>query len=119
VSYNLAERATRLAHAFAARGIGPGDHVGLQLHNGVEYLEAMLAAFKLRAVPVNVNCRYVEVELAYLYDDADVVALVYHRRSLADYKLPRALCIVDRVERGPNGKGDYTWARERAMTASK
>lgn len=75
----LDERATRLAHAFAARGIGPGDHVGLQLHNGVEYLEAMLAAFKLRAVPVNVNCRYVEVELAYLYDDADVVALVYHR----------------------------------------
>jgi acyl-CoA synthetase (AMP-forming)/AMP-acid ligase II len=39
------------------------------------------------------------------------------RRSLADYKLPRALCIVDRVERGPNGKGDYKWARERALSA--
>jgi 3-oxocholest-4-en-26-oate---CoA ligase len=38
------------------------------------------------------------------------------RRSLADYKLPRALCLVDRVERGPNGKGDYTWARERALS---
>ena len=75
----LDTRATRLAHAFAARGIGPGDHIGLQLHNGVEYLEAMLAAYKLRAVPVNVNCRYVEPELAYLYDDADLVALVYHR----------------------------------------
>ena len=32
------------------------------------------------------------------------------RRSLADYKLPRALCIVEQVERGPNGKGDYKWA---------
>jgi acyl-CoA synthetase (AMP-forming)/AMP-acid ligase II len=75
----LDTRATQLAHAFAARGIGPGDHIGLQLHNDVEYLEAMLAAYKLRAVPVNVNYRYVELELAYLYDDADLVALVYHR----------------------------------------
>jgi len=75
----LDERATRLAHAFAARGIGPGDHVGLQLHNGVECLEAMLAAYKLRAVAVNVNFRYMEHELAYLYDNADLVALVYHR----------------------------------------
>jgi len=75
----LDTRATRLAHAFADRGIGRGDHIGLQLQNGVEYLEAMLAAYKLRAVPVNVNCRYVERELAYLYDDADLAALVYHR----------------------------------------
>ena len=41
-------------------GVGAGDHVGLQLLNGTEYLEGMLAAFKLRAVPVNVNYRYVE-----------------------------------------------------------
>ena len=88
----LDTRATRLAHAFAARGIGPGDHVGLQLHNGVEYLEAMLAAYKLRAVPVNVNYRYVELELAHLYDDADLVALVYHR-ALA----PRIAPVLDRT----------------------
>jgi len=40
------------------------------------------------------------------------------RRSLADYKHPRALCVVERIERGPNGKGDYTWARERALSPS-
>ena len=39
----------------------------------------MLAAFKLRAVPINVNYRYVEDELRYLLDDADVVAVVFHR----------------------------------------
>ncbi len=75
----LDDRATRFAHALAARGITAGDHVGLQLHNGTEYLEAMLGAFKIRAVPVNVNYRYTDRELAYLYDDADLVALVYHR----------------------------------------
>ena len=39
----------------------------------------MLAAFKLRAVPINVNYRYVEDELRYLLDDADVTAVVFHR----------------------------------------
>src|SRR5256885_11969887 len=38
--------------------------------------EALLACLKLRAVPVNVNYRYVEEELAYLYDDADLVAVI-------------------------------------------
>jgi acyl-CoA synthetase (AMP-forming)/AMP-acid ligase II len=73
----LDERATRLAHAFAARGIGAGDHVGLWLYNCNEYLEGMLAAFKLRAVPVNVNYRYVEDELRYLFTDADLKAVVH------------------------------------------
>jgi acyl-CoA synthetase (AMP-forming)/AMP-acid ligase II len=74
----LDERATRLANHLAANGIGAGDHVGLQLLNGTEYLEGMLAAFKLRAVPVNINHRYVERELAHLFDDADLAALVVH-----------------------------------------
>jgi acyl-CoA synthetase (AMP-forming)/AMP-acid ligase II len=72
------ERANRLAHALQARGIGPGHHVALYLYNGTEYIEAMLAAFKLRAVPVNVNYRYVEHELRYLLDDADARAVVFH-----------------------------------------
>lgn len=73
----LDERATRLAHALAERGVGAGDWVGLHLYNGNEYLEGMLACYKLRAVPVNVNYRYVEDELRYLFDDADLVAVVH------------------------------------------
>ena len=75
----LEERANRLANALSARGIGPGDTVGLQLANGTEYVEGMLAAFKLRAIPVNINYRYVERELRYLYDDSGIVALIAHR----------------------------------------
>ncbi len=76
----LDERANRLGHHLRAAGIGRGDHIGLQLLNGTEYIEGMLAAFKLSAVPVNVNYRYVASELAYLYDDADLAALIVHRR---------------------------------------
>lgn len=73
-------RANRLANHLVGAGIGPGNHVGLQLLNGTEYIEGMLAAFKVRAVPINVNFRYAESELRYLFDDADLVALIHHRR---------------------------------------
>jgi acyl-CoA synthetase (AMP-forming)/AMP-acid ligase II len=73
----LEERANRLAHHLAAHGVGPGDHVGVYLTNGPEYLETMLAAWKLRAVPINVNFRYVAGELRYLFADAAPVAVVY------------------------------------------
>ncbi len=72
----LEARVNRLAHVFVAMGIGAGDHVGLHLHNGLEYLEGMLALYKLRATPVNVNYRYVAEELAYLFADADLRAVV-------------------------------------------
>jgi len=72
----LDERVDRLAHALAARGVGVGDRVGLHLHNGPEFIEAMLAGYKLRAVPVNVNFRYVADELRYLLDDSGMAAIV-------------------------------------------
>ena len=97
------ERANRLAHHFAAVGIGPGDHVGCHMMNGTEYLETMLALFKIRAVPVNVNFRYVEEELRYLYDDADLVGVVYDT-EFADRVatvLPRAPKIKHLLAVGP------------------
>ncbi len=54
------------------------DHVALYLNNGNEYLEGMLGAFKARCAPFNVNYRYVEEELLYLFDNADARAVVYH-----------------------------------------
>jgi acyl-CoA synthetase (AMP-forming)/AMP-acid ligase II len=72
----LESRANRLAHHFLDVGVKPGDHIGLQLYNCTEYVEAMIACFKVRAVPVNVNYRYVEDELAYLFNDADLVAVL-------------------------------------------
>ena len=76
----LEQRTNRLAHHLASRGLGRGSHIGVYARNGIEAVEAMLAAYKLRAVAVNVNYRYVADELRYLFDDADLAALVHERR---------------------------------------
>jgi len=73
----LEDRANRLAQHLLSIGVKPGNHVGVQLYNCTEYVETMVACFKVRAVPVNVNYRYVEEELLYLFKDADLVALVH------------------------------------------
>jgi len=56
------------------------DHVGFYLLNCPEYIEGMLGCYRARSAPFNVNYRYVDDELCYLFDDADAVAVVYHAR---------------------------------------
>ncbi len=76
----LDDRANRLAHHLADQGVGAGDHVGIYAHNCVEFVEAMYGCWKIGAVPINVNYRYVENELRYLIGNADLVGLVYQKR---------------------------------------
>ncbi|NLD77144.1 MAG: acyl-CoA synthetase [Acidimicrobiales bacterium] len=73
------QQANRLAHHLLAQGFGHGDHIGIYGQNSLEWIVAMMAAFKIRAVPININYRYVENELSYLFDNADLVALVHDR----------------------------------------
>lgn len=74
----LDDRAARLAAALTAAGLGPDSKVAAYLYNCNEYLEAAYGAFKMRAVPVNVNYRYLEDELAYLLDNSDAEVLLFH-----------------------------------------
>src|SRR5436190_23901881 len=67
----LEEHANRLAHFLSDRGVAAGQHVGVYVRNSVEAVTALLAVYKLRAVAINVNYRYVENELRYLFTDAD------------------------------------------------
>ena len=83
-------RANRLAHYLAGQGIGRGDHVGIYAYNSVEWVETLWAVFKLRAIWININYRYVEDELRYLFDNADLKALVYHRAFA-----PRVAAVMD------------------------
>ena len=73
----LDAEANKVAHHLLEAGIKPGDHVGCHMMNGLPYVTTMLGCFKVRAVPVNINYRYVREELEYLYKDADLVAVVF------------------------------------------
>jgi len=88
----LDERTTRLAHALSKAGVKQGDHIGLYLYNSIEYMEGSLAAFKIRAVPININFRYVEEELYYLFDNADLVGIIHHREFG-----PRIAAVAERL----------------------
>ena len=115
----VTDRSRRVAAALAERGIGrrgrlyevagwesPHDHVALYLHNGVEYLEAMLGTMKAGAAAVNVNYRYVAEELRYLLHDSRARVVVHHEAFtpvLAEV-LPD-LPMVELLVRVPDGSG--------------
>jgi len=90
----LDRRANQLAHHLLQQGVAPGNHVGIYAYNRAEWLEALLACWKIRAVAVNINFRYVGPELEYLWRDADLVALVYERGFL-----PRVAELASRFPR--------------------
>ena len=73
----LEEKANRLAHYLIDHGVKKDDKVGLYCRNRIEIVIAMLGIVKAGAILVNVNYRYVEGELRYLFDNSDMVALVH------------------------------------------
>lgn len=89
----------QVAHLFVAHGIGRDDKVALFLKNSVEHVTALLGTLKIGATPVNVNYRYTDPELEYIFDNSDaagiVVELPEHQRSVASMleNLPEARAI--------------------------
>ncbi|WP_372736763.1 AMP-binding protein [Nocardioides sp.] len=77
------ERSTRLANHLVSLGVRPGDHVAVHSANRIEWVDAFYACLKARAVPININFKYLHDELAYLYDNADCVATVVAPEHLA------------------------------------
>jgi long-chain acyl-CoA synthetase len=71
-------RAARLASALRAYGVHPGDRVAVVLRNGIEFLEASIAAGLAGAVPVPVNWHWTGDELAYLLADSGSVVAFAH-----------------------------------------
>ena len=81
--FEFDNRAARLAGAFLDAGVQPGDTVAIDLYNCSEYLEVFFAALKIRAVPANINYRYLDEEMHELLRQADARVLVHHA-SFAD-----------------------------------
>ncbi len=125
------DRSARLVSVLSAAGLAPGAKVGMYLYNSPAYCETNFAALKMRAVPINVNYRYLDDELWYLLDNAEAEAVVFHT-SLADRiarvapRLPRLRLLLS-VDDGPTDSGhisvaaaqDYEQALASAEPAEK
>jgi acyl-CoA synthetase (AMP-forming)/AMP-acid ligase II len=70
------DRSTRLANHLVSLGVSAGDHVAVHSSNRIEWVDAFYGCLKARAVPININYKYLHDELAYLYDNADCVAAI-------------------------------------------
>jgi 3-oxocholest-4-en-26-oate---CoA ligase len=114
----LEARSNQLAHHLAAAGVRPGGHVGVYGRNSIELIETFLACYKLRAIAVNINYRYVDAELRYLCTEAELVALVHDRQFsdkvaalLPDYPGIRAALAVEDGSGAPlAGSTDFAGA---------
>jgi 3-oxocholest-4-en-26-oate---CoA ligase len=71
-------RADGLAAGLLELGLGHQAKVAQYLYNAPEYLESLFGVWKAGMVPVNTNYRYADDELTYLWDNADVEAVVFH-----------------------------------------
>ena len=133
----VTERTRRLANHLIGAGLGVRvergelaghesgqSHLAIYLHNGNEYLECMLGAFKARVAPFNVNYRYVAEELRYLLNDSQAEAVVVHSRFapvLAEVlgELPRLRVILQVPDESGNPLlPDAQWYEDALASAS-
>ncbi len=125
-------RANQFAQLLASKGIGlhadpervenwqsPHHHVALYLRNHPDYLTAMLGAWRARASATNINYRYVEDELAYVFADQQAKVIVYHGSFASTLQR-----VLDRIEppslllRVDDGAGDELLAGAQDFDAS-
>ena len=71
-------RANGVAQTLLDAGAVEQDKVAQYLYNCPEYMESVFATFKAGLAPINTNYRYLDEELVYLWDNGDVVAVVFH-----------------------------------------
>jgi acyl-CoA synthetase (AMP-forming)/AMP-acid ligase II len=72
------QRANGIAQTLLDAGGAEQDKVAQYLYNCPEYMESVFATFKAGMAPINTNYRYLDDELVYLWDNGDVVAVVFH-----------------------------------------
>jgi fatty-acyl-CoA synthase len=69
------------ARGLIGLGIKPGDHIGILLPSGVEFVETLFAVAMVGGVSVLMNARYRAPEVAYVTDNADLAAIVTNSES--------------------------------------
>jgi acyl-CoA synthetase (AMP-forming)/AMP-acid ligase II len=118
----LDSRANRVGNHLLGLGLEPGAKVAIYGWNRAEWVETFFGAFKARLVPININYRYVADELRYIFENADVEAVVVERSFLPlvsqiESELPRLRHVIVLEDGGEADLEDAT-PYEDALTAA-
>lgn len=118
----LDERASRIASLLVESGLKPQSKFGIYMRNRAEYIEAHLAGFKARMVPINVNYRYQADELVYLLDNADAKAVFFQeefapRITEIREKLPKVGTYVQVSDSGAS-RADWALDYEQVLASA-
>ncbi len=84
----LHDRAARLGAALAAGGVPRGGRVALLLHNGLEFVEALVACHRIGACAIPINFRLTSDEVTYILEDSGATALIAGVRPAGLPRLP-------------------------------
>jgi len=78
----LAARADAIAATLAARGVGPGDRVGLYANRSADAIAAILGVLRSGAAYVPLDTSYPQNLLRYIYEDSAPAAMLVDRSLL-------------------------------------
>jgi fatty-acyl-CoA synthase len=70
------ESADRMARGLRGLGVERGDHIGILMDDGIDYVEVVFGAAMIGAVVVTLNARYKQVELAHTIEHSDIQILI-------------------------------------------
>lgn len=69
------------ARGLIGLGVKPGDHVGILLPSGTEFIETLFAVSMVGGVSVLMNARYRAPEIKYVVENADLAAIITNSES--------------------------------------
>jgi fatty-acyl-CoA synthase len=109
---DLAQRATRVAHALRGLGVGRGDRVAYLGPNHPTFLEVLFGTAQLGAIFVPLNTRLAAPELAYILADSGATVLVYAPQQAALVDDLRSLESLSHLIAlaSPAGPGDHEYS---------
>lgn len=102
----------RAANGLAARGIGPGDRVGLMVPNIPQFVVAYYAIARLGAVTIPLNLLYKAGEAGYILADSEAKAFIVHEAFYAHVAagIAEAPTVAHTIFIGQNATPDGTVA---------
>ncbi len=95
-----------MANELAARGVARGARLGVQLGNGIDFIDVFLACLRLGVIFVPINILYRERELRHIVADAEPVAVITRREASDTYPSGTTIWFVDDVAIAASGRSN-------------